>query len=86
MDDQLKSSNHPDDLHPAYEGRLNFPGAWCGNTMQKQLFLQVDFLLNFQGTNELVHSIGIKCFEFSFCTLHEHNIHERHCNILLLRA
>ena len=49
MDDQLKSSNHPDDPHPAREGRLNFPGAWCGNTMRQQLYLQVDFLANFQG-------------------------------------
>ena len=49
IDDQLKSSNHPDDPHPAHEGRLNFPGAWCGNTMREQLFLQVDFLVNFQG-------------------------------------
>ena len=54
IDDQLKSSNHPDDPHPAHEGRLNFPGAWCGNTMREQLFLQVDFLVNFQGRIQLV--------------------------------
>ena len=67
MDDQLNSSNHPDDPHPAYEGRLNFPGAWCGNTMQKQLFLQVDFFMNFQGRNELVYLLILVLFNDSTC-------------------
>ncbi|XP_028392900.1 uncharacterized protein LOC114517402 [Dendronephthya gigantea] len=52
-DDQLKSSNHPEDPNPAYEGRLNFPGAWCGNTLRKHLYLQVDFLANIQ-----VHAVA----------------------------
>ena len=49
-DDQMKSSNHPNDRHPANEGRLNGPGAWCGNPSQNKLYLQIDFEWNFEGT------------------------------------
>lgn len=49
-DDQMKSSNHPNDPHPANEGRLNGPGAWCGSPSQNKLYLQIDFEWNFEGT------------------------------------
>lgn len=67
-DDQLKSSNHPDDPNPAHEGRLNFPGAWCGNTLHKQLYLQVDFLVNIQGEyfNTLLRLLDYCCFSANF--------------------
>ena len=32
-DSQMKSSNHPNDPHPAHVARLNYRGAWCGNTL-----------------------------------------------------
>jgi hypothetical protein len=48
-DNQMKSSNHPDDPHPAHEARLNHGGAWCGNTLRPHLYLQIDFLSNFEG-------------------------------------
>jgi hypothetical protein len=48
-DNQMKSSNHPNDPHPAHEARLNHRGAWCGNTLRRHLYLQIDFLSNFEG-------------------------------------
>ena len=48
-DHQFSSSNHPDDAYLAHEGRLNSPGAWCGNTARQRLFLQIDFSSNFKG-------------------------------------
>ena len=48
-DTQMKSSNHPNDPYPAREARLNQNGAWCGNLLRKHLFLQIDFLSNFEG-------------------------------------
>ncbi|CAB4019932.1 Hypothetical predicted protein [Paramuricea clavata] len=47
-DDQMKSSNHPNDPYPAHEGRLNGPSAWCGNPLRNKLYLQIDFLWNFE--------------------------------------
>ena len=48
-DSQMKSSNHPNDPNPAHEARLNHAGGWCGNTLRRHLYLQIDFLSNFEG-------------------------------------
>lgn len=52
-DDQMKSSNHPhhNDPYPAHYGRLNGPRAWCGSLSRRKLYLQIDFLWNFEGTS-----------------------------------
>ena len=59
-DDQMKSSNHPNDPYPAYDARLNGPRAWCGNPLRKKLYLQIDFLWNFEGT----------CVQMIGCAIH----------------
>ncbi|XP_028409028.1 uncharacterized protein LOC114531613 isoform X2 [Dendronephthya gigantea] len=52
-DHQMKSSNHPNDPFAAHEGRLNAPRAWCGNPSRKKLYLQIDFIWNFE-----VHAVS----------------------------
>lgn len=67
-DSQMKSSNHPNDPYPAHEARLNHAGGWCGNTLRRHLYLQIDFLSNFEGISLLrcACCLGMMSFDFIF--------------------